>query len=184
MIRAFPRCGIGWSADNSTDEPAFSTSLTRGDGRFCFLRAMCADRTARSSGVVSGSFARSVPVASDDEFIIRCFYTYFRCTARYLGVDIRRVRPPETSRTDCPSVSVASSAGDAWGCPSVFPAPPTPPTPGVHVGRSRTQRVDAGAQSRHLHHADDASSFVRTARADRSCSIASAAALMAAVTTR
>ena len=76
------RYGIGWSADNSMDDPAFSTSLTRGDGRFCFLRAMCADRTARSSGVAFGGFARSVPAASDDEFIIRCFYTYFRCTAR------------------------------------------------------------------------------------------------------
>jgi hypothetical protein len=40
MIRAFPRCGIGWSADNSRDDPAFPTNLTRGDGCFCFLRAI------------------------------------------------------------------------------------------------------------------------------------------------
>ncbi len=52
----------------------------------------------------------------------------------------------------------------------------------------RTFATDRGSTREHnrgsLHHADDASSFVRTARADRSCSIASAAALMAAVTTR
>jgi hypothetical protein len=92
-IRAFPRCGIGWSADNSTDDPAFSTSLTRGEGRFCFLRAMCADRTARSSGVISGGLARSVPAASDDEFIICRFYTYFSLHSQILRLDIRRVRP-------------------------------------------------------------------------------------------
>jgi hypothetical protein len=32
VIRAASRCGIRWSGDNSTDDPAFSTSLTRATG--------------------------------------------------------------------------------------------------------------------------------------------------------